>query len=136
MTNSAPKEIELPALDVTDDDWERAKDNVPPHLRDAYAQVACRERQLLATIAERDASLTREREKDEEIKSLKKRLRNSQISIDDYAQTKRDCADLKQRADDLQQRAEKAIEILSRGLISVDPQNSIAQAIALLGKGN
>lgn len=65
-----PKEVEpggLPPLEPNDDDWERAKDNVPMYARDAYMQLACRERQL-------KTSLLREKELEDEVERLKNEL--------------------------------------------------------------
>lgn len=129
----APKEIELPALDAEyqrDKPWE-----IAPGYDEPTQQLHCRERQLLATIAERDASLTREREKDEEIARLKAALEeavaifNGELGsdwADSFYPFWRMCEGIfiermpdratyrdAKRADDLQQRAEKAVEILN-----------------------
>lgn len=76
---STPKEIELPALDAEyqrDKPWE-----IAPGYDEPTQQLHCRERQLLATIAERDAALTREREKDEEIARLKSCEETYQLNL-------------------------------------------------------
>lgn len=75
--NSAPKEIELPALDHTREERQTGIEYAScddPNDEEMAADLACRERQLLATIAELRASLTREREQAEEIAKLEARI--------------------------------------------------------------